>query len=140
MLHNHQLLMLLRAQQSSARKRTRFLKEVLPTYYSSAIEDLIDRFELELPATEDFFVETPTKASVEPLQPSEELSITKASAILQQSLVGVIKELTEALTKAKKAEETQKVKAIEQMTKIVKETQAKIRKDEEEVIMLMLLS
>lgn len=142
MLNNIQLLLLLRAQQSSGRKRVRYLKNTKPTYYSEEIEELIDRFELELPETIDFFVNTPAEAIKQPLAPSEELSVTATAKILNQSLVGVITELTKALVEAEQVEKENKekeqtAKAIKTILELVQKTKKKIKEEEELLFILM---
>jgi hypothetical protein len=142
MLHHRQLLLLLRAQQSASRKRVRYLMDSKPVYYSEEIEELIDRFDLELPQTEDFFINTPVKAFREPLEPSKELTPNQTTKVLHKSLLGVIKELTEALavvsqdSLAKKTQEN-KVKAIKNIIEIVEKTKKKVKKEEEMLFILM---
>jgi len=142
MLHHRQLLLLLRAQQSAGRKRVRYLRDTKPVYHSKEIEELIDRFDLELPQTEEFFVTVPVKASVEPLEPSEELSPKQTTKILQQSLVGVIKELTELLISLDKqakedALQLQRQEAVRIILEEAKKTTKKIRQEEELLLILM---
>jgi hypothetical protein len=139
MLHHRQLLLLLRAQQSAGRKRVRYLRDTKPVYHSKEIEELIDRFDLELPQTEEFFVTVPVKASVEPLEPSEELSPKQTTKILQQSLVGVIKELTTLLATLDKEDEVQREKqvAVQTILENAKKVTKKIRQEEELLLILM---
>lgn len=143
MLHNHQLLMLLRAQQSAGKKRVRYYGDSKPVYYSAEIEELIDRFELELPETEDFFINMPVKAFREPLEPSKELSPTRTTKVLQQSLKGVIKELQTALAALDAEEITKKQrkerdKALRTMLEVVEATKKKIKREEEDMLLLLI--
>lgn len=143
MLHNHQLLLLLRAQQSAGRRRVRYLRDFKPVYYSEEIEELIDRFELELPQTEEFFVNVPAKASEQPIEASKELSITQTTKVLQQSLKGVIKELQTALAVLEKAEITKQQKqdreeALKKMLEVVEATKKKVKREEEAMLLLLI--
>lgn len=144
MLHNHQLLMLLRAQQSASKRRVRYYGDSKPVYYSKEIEELIDRFDLELPETEDFFINVPVKAFREPLEPSKELSPTRTTKVLQQSLKGVIKELQTALAtldsiESTKKERKEREKALKKMLETVEATKKKVKQDEETALILALM-
>lgn len=141
MLHHLQLLLLRRAQQGGKRRVRYIFDKPIPTY-SPEIEELIDRFDLELPETAAVFVEQPSEALKKPLEAVSDRSSTPSTINKPQSLVGAINELKKALAKLteKEAEKKQAVqKVLELVQKQQKENILRKKRIEEELLLEFIL-
>lgn len=135
MLHNLQLLLLRRAQQGR-RGRVRYIVPSKEQFYSPEIEELIDRFGLELPETVSFFQEEAPQKPVEAvIRPSVRPSIPKPYEGLQR----VIKELTEALAKAEAEDLKRSLEAAKASLEVIKARKKKKIREEEELLLELLL-